>query len=263
MSEYARVTVTPALAAEWLATSKGNRQIKPAAVALLMREIQEGRWVPDSGVIRFDRSGALIDGHHRLKAIVRSSATVDADIARGCSDESRLTIDVGVARSPYDISTMRGDTRSRQWIAALNGARIGHVGMAPRVSIIDYDTLGAALEKGVERAFVLSLIQSAFDHRLPRSGHVAGILAWLLRTEPALRQFAIDVASANGRDGEPAKAVSNYLLRTRATETNNDVVARICSGADSFLSRSKLAHVKVNETALAKFRERAELWWPL
>ena len=71
------VYVTPELAKKWLTMANNfNRPIKQAVVDMYVRQIKSGLWRRTHQGIAFDANGILIDGQHRLMAIVNSGVTV-------------------------------------------------------------------------------------------------------------------------------------------------------------------------------------------
>lgn len=104
--------VTPDQARDWLATSLMNRRLNEKMVERLARDIVEGRWVLNGESIKFDRSGHLIDGQHRLSAIAKSGQPVPVVVVRNLSDFAQQTIDIGVARTVGQIASMAGVSRA-------------------------------------------------------------------------------------------------------------------------------------------------------
>lgn len=100
--------VTPQLAQQYLGKSAGNRNTKKRAVQRYARDMLAGQWDLNGESIKFDRSGALVDGHHRLQAIVMAEKTVRMLVVRGLKPDSMLTIDTGVGRSFADSQTVLG-----------------------------------------------------------------------------------------------------------------------------------------------------------
>lgn len=99
------VHVTPSLAALWLSMSHGNRALSAAYVAehaaALRKAYAEGRtdglFSPDA--ITINTSGALVNGHHRLTAIVRTGVATDMCVCTGMPDEMVSRIDSGRQRT--------------------------------------------------------------------------------------------------------------------------------------------------------------------
>jgi hypothetical protein len=79
----AEEVITPSLAQAYLDSSPGNRKISRARVREYAAMMAAGRWVVTSQGIAFDREGRLINGHHRLLAIIVAGATVVMFVARG------------------------------------------------------------------------------------------------------------------------------------------------------------------------------------
>lgn len=120
----ATVTVTPALAKEWLsARNTNNRNKKPNYITTLSNAMKEGRWIYDGTPIKFDRNGVLSDGQHRLAAIVLSGVSVVLDVVFGLDPAARLVHDTGVPRSTADIvkliSTIPQHTTQTAWFGTI------------------------------------------------------------------------------------------------------------------------------------------------
>lgn len=78
----AEESITPSLAKTYLDSSPGNRKISRARVREYAAMMSAGRWVVTSQGIAFDREGRLINGHHRLLAIIVAGVTVVMFVAR-------------------------------------------------------------------------------------------------------------------------------------------------------------------------------------
>ena len=71
--------ITPELAKEWLKTSIGNRNLKKDVLQGLLAEIADGKWEFNGETIVFDENNTLLDGHHRLTAVVKSDTPCGND----------------------------------------------------------------------------------------------------------------------------------------------------------------------------------------
>lgn len=98
--------ITPAIAADYLKRNRKNRPINKSHVERLKRDIETGRWVPSPQPIVFDIDGDLIDGQHRLTAIVEGGIAVWATVCEGAARESIRSIDMGQTRKPDGILRM-------------------------------------------------------------------------------------------------------------------------------------------------------------
>lgn len=111
-SEYYRemVLVAPETASRWLAASPGNRSTSKGTVSKYARMMGAGRWyITGTDAICFDTNGHLINGHHRLLAVIESGAHVWMEVARNVPAEARDVIDSGKARSFADRKQFEGE----------------------------------------------------------------------------------------------------------------------------------------------------------
>ena len=97
--------VTPAMAAFWLLNNKTNRPMRPVVVASYAAQIKEEQWRLTHQGMCLDCTGALLDGQHRLTAIVQTGISVLMQVSRMTTEESAmaLPLDVGAKRSYSDI----------------------------------------------------------------------------------------------------------------------------------------------------------------
>jgi hypothetical protein len=98
--------ITPAKAAEYLAKNTGNRKPRMGMAAKIARDIEAGKWEVTHQPIAFDCNGRLIDGQHRLQAIILSQRTVSVFVARyerEVNDTMYIPVDEGVKRSHADV----------------------------------------------------------------------------------------------------------------------------------------------------------------
>lgn len=86
--------ITPQQAALWLeGANKRNRPLNHARAQALASAIQRGEWWLNGDAIRFCTSGQLLDGQHRLQAIVYAGQAVRTLVVRGLHPDSFTTID--------------------------------------------------------------------------------------------------------------------------------------------------------------------------
>ena len=106
---YETVRVTVALARRWLQKNHpNNRTLNQNAVDRFVEAIKSGNWDLNHQGIAFDSKGLLIDGQHRLTALV-----VAAD-GMSKADEKKLSVLMSVAHYPEGLNVRfvdRGTTR--------------------------------------------------------------------------------------------------------------------------------------------------------
>lgn len=92
--------VTPIQAATWLESNKFNRKISDVSVLRYARDMAAGQWTLNHQGIAFGDDGVLVDGQHRLMAVVKSGETVKMMVTWGAN---RVGIDELRARSAADV----------------------------------------------------------------------------------------------------------------------------------------------------------------
>lgn len=113
--------ISPEMAEQWLASNTHNRPLRNRQVEFLRGVIQRGEWFLNGDAIRFDETGTLIDGQHRLWAIALSETPVESLVIRGLKRAAQLTIDVGTRRNLADQLRMMGQSNPLNLAAALVG----------------------------------------------------------------------------------------------------------------------------------------------
>jgi hypothetical protein len=114
--------ITPTRAKELLDTNhENNRKIKPAVVQSYKRQMEKGLWRTNTGEgIKIALTGKLINGQHRLEAIIAYGKPVEMLVFRGIPEESMTCIDDGVKRSLTDAMMINGKAVPNQ--SSINGA---------------------------------------------------------------------------------------------------------------------------------------------
>lgn len=111
------VTITPSLAESWLQTNTANRNASRSLINRYARDMAEGRWRFTGDPIRFDVNKVLIDGQHRLLAIVKSGTSLTSPVIYGLPAEARDVIDTGKSRTNSDVLALHGLTNPNRCAA--------------------------------------------------------------------------------------------------------------------------------------------------
>lgn len=110
------IDVTPGIAAEFLLRNHNNRPVKDSRVAQFADMMSRGEWPYTGEAIKFDTNGDLLDGQHRLLAIVRSGVVLKMHVIYGLPREHQLYMDLGTKRTAGDQLGMQ--------LGMLNGNRV-------------------------------------------------------------------------------------------------------------------------------------------
>ncbi|MBT2748371.1 MULTISPECIES: hypothetical protein [unclassified Lysobacter] len=112
------VLVNAVIASAWLHRNSNNRPIRHKAVSQYACDMTGGQWKSTGESIKFSKSGRLLDGQHRLSAIVEADAIIDVVVNTGLEDGSFDVIDTGRHRTGSDILTIDGISLSEARTAA-------------------------------------------------------------------------------------------------------------------------------------------------
>lgn len=118
-----QVIIGPVEAKQLLEENRHNRNLRPSKVDQYARDMIAGNWHASAETIKFDWNGRMIDGQHRLNAIIVANVKVPMMVARGLNPQTQTVIDAGAKRSPADALSFTGMTSNPAVIAA--AARIG------------------------------------------------------------------------------------------------------------------------------------------
>lgn len=114
------VLVTPAVAAEMLKFNTKNRKVRTDHVRRIAEDMKKGRWIDNGDTIAFDENGNLIDGQHRLNAVIMSGITVRMIVVRDLKEQAFAFKDTNcIVRRPADVLDLIGETNTRGLAAAL------------------------------------------------------------------------------------------------------------------------------------------------
>lgn len=98
-----RVKINPKIAAEWLKANRHNRPLSQQHVATLAKQMEEGRWQFNAQPIIVSDTETVLDGQHRLHAVIESGAEIESVVVYGIKEEAFTTIDTGKVRNGRDV----------------------------------------------------------------------------------------------------------------------------------------------------------------
>lgn len=117
------VTMTPELAERLLRRNDNNRRISPSTVRIYANSMREGLWRnPTPEALAIDRDGQLIQGQHRLLALVSAGVTLQFWINYNADPEDYHVLDRGKKRSISDVLAMEGLVSSNHHAAIARAA---------------------------------------------------------------------------------------------------------------------------------------------
>jgi hypothetical protein len=210
--------VTPDQALKWLEEDHVyNRKVRQTVVAKYARDMAAGNWRETHEAIAFDPDGKLIDGQHRLWAIVESKIDgLTLLVAKGVDRDAQAYIDSGLGRTMADRFTL-----------SLNRADITNAEIAVAKALIKGNVRGTMTAAEVFEAYsrhekAITFGVKSFTKKV-RGVTVVPIYtvltrAWYTQPEDKLRRF-IEILTTGMFNDTPGET-SALLLRNWLLERN-------------------------------------------
>ncbi len=253
--------VTPENAADALRTSKGNRSLRPTAIAQMASQMQKGEWALTGEPIIFSLDGSLIDGHHRLTAVVLSGVSILSIVVEGIPQGAFAYIDIGIIRTPGDIFGLAGIVDANNSAAAVRSM----LEYRAAVGSISISALQGA--KNPSKAHLMELWMkdqeqwqeaASLAGRIYKALHASrammtGMVFLFLSVDSKMaRAFCEDVISgAELVEGNPALTFRNNLMRasnTKMAESNRrSLMVKFCQCWNAYRKGQKLMVTRHNE----------------
>lgn len=237
--------ITPEVAAELLAlNAKGQRTISAAAVERYATDMATLDWIFNGAPILISNTNELLDGQHRLSAIIESGESQVVLIVRGVDPMAMATIDAGRKRSYADSLKIRGYANHTA-VAAIN-ARVwywfhGNYGTRGVARVAEPKYLSST-PSNAQKDFWMAQVEQAYEIKIAHAATFAnrayslrrGIstgtygLAWVLLSgiDKDLREkffHELLVESESSKSGYPVQALINRLGRLRPREEFSQV----------------------------------------
>lgn len=223
------VDVTPEIAKGWLAKNPQNRTLRRATVDAYAADMRDGNWLPTHQGIAIDAEGWLLDGQHRLTAVVESGCTVRMLVTRGLAPEvkgKRIStieaVDRGAARTVKDFLKVRG--LSSPFLASAVAAVIAQICAYPdKQGRVTMNQTLAILE--LYREQVEWVGKNEPQAKAFRAATVLGPIAFAHAVAPEATEIFFEglVSGAGLNATNPALHCRNWLMedRTRYNRGNN------------------------------------------
>ena len=239
--------VTPEMAAEWLKNNRLNRPVDRAAVTRLADAIRGGRWMLTHQGPALGADGSLLDGQHRLLAIIAAGIAVPMLVTTNVPRATVGVIDIGGCgvRRPHHVLAMMGVDvlNGTARAAAIAAARIVNGISVTGQDRMDPERLADALRQhGNDAMLVASTIGSAHNRlcQAPSNGALTVLHAIYPKETAAFIEMLRTGEGLTER--HPALAMRDYLTmkyngRQHAGEgrdSRTDLVDRMFGAFDAY-----------------------------
>lgn len=105
--------ITPKIAAGMLEQNTMNRNVSSIQVERYTQAMLSGEWLENGQTITFAEDGTLLDGQHRLLAVIKSGIPTSFLVVRNVPKKAMATIDSGIIRTLAHVLDIKGVPNSR------------------------------------------------------------------------------------------------------------------------------------------------------
>lgn len=207
------ITITPAMATKWLATTKRNRSLSPATVKAYAADMRAGAWKITHQGIGFDVDGALVDGQHRLSAVIEADIPVTMPVTHGLPRDAQDVIDAPRVRTVKDQLELIDGVKNAMGKAAVCKivyALENNVRGSPKLTLHQTRELLTRDSERMDRVYAI-----CWKTPLTAAPFVGGIVFAMGAGEKVF-EFAELVRNGEGlKKGDPAHTLRDFLLMGR------------------------------------------------
>lgn len=214
--------ITPAMAYDMLAKHlkpENQRKQSQSVIDSYARAMRAGQWVLTHQGIAIDENGELVDGQHRLQAIVASGTPVEMLVTTGLSAVTKGghvidAIDRGSERKVGDQLALRHGVANASLYAAVARGVLWLCAASQKLMVGKF-TVGAALQVtehyGAEINYCM---KNRSNEYAVRNSSVVAACAFAMKAHPVqMREFYARLTTDEGHHrGDPALTCRRWLM---------------------------------------------------
>ena len=117
------VYISPAMASAWLNNNRINRKLDMNHVKKYVKILMGKKWIPASGTILRDKYGALLNGQHRLHAVVATGLGIWAYVCDELATEVYYAVDTDQKNRPLEALLPRELSHKKETAGMVNAIR--------------------------------------------------------------------------------------------------------------------------------------------
>jgi hypothetical protein len=217
--------ITPRIATALLEANVDNRKLRESRVAQYADMMKRGLWQLQSDAIAISETGKLLNGQHRLHALVSAGRELFFLVVRGVKDETFGTIDAGMTRTVNDLVARAGVVGASHITPV---AKI-LIALDAGINIFNTEEMALITRHDIEEFTVKNLdeLYWAVSQGRRADAAVDGIrTSWMTFAMLASKKYGHEVVEqfitsviegAGLKSGDPALALRNWLMRQRGS----------------------------------------------
>lgn len=214
------IDITPQMAREILEKNNvKNRDLRQSHVKFIARAMATGTYRTTGQTISFNTRGELVDGQHRLSAIVLANKTVRLLVVTGVSPAAQDGIDCTIPRNTADRLGYAGQEKPKLVAIIINAIRRSVYMTNDKTTPEEENYLVEKYRPGIEWAIASAkyVKQNKF-----MSGAVLGAMVFAYKTNPQLvDQVYKELVSGEIPSKDSLLRFRDYVLTTALHGENN------------------------------------------
>lgn len=222
--------ITPDFARKALQFNTKNRRIDNKTVNRFIGAILRDEWLLNGEAIIFDCNGNLLNGQHRLTAVIAAGKSITSVVVRGVQSGVFQTLDGGKKRSATDVLSLSGYKSSRTLSSAARAIvrlESGHSAFASITSTVIVQTVK---DHPSLTAWVDLFRNSKAEKFLPASFVGAVCLASERHGEEKMTRFFSQVSDGIGLTEKDAALIlrDRFITKSKNERFKDDVALAFC-----------------------------------
>ncbi len=239
--------ISPQLAAEWLQKNISNRPLRRQVVSDYARQMKSNSWVTTHQGICRDSLGNLIDGQHRLQAVVEADVSITMSVTTLDREGTALglPVDVGLKRTYSDVLQIP------KWEVELIRLmfRIAVSNWERRITFPECTMVHDGIKNEIRR-MPPAIIRASCPHRL---GTFLAMMADQSRSIEILQQSAWFVVGSDCSQWWPSVEAMNVTVKKDKRPLHDDA-SRL-----NYVIRWRAAMLQVNKKSTRVHDEQAAI----
>ncbi len=248
--------ITPEIAAQMLMMNVGNRNLRKNHVTKLAREIERGDWIVTHQGIAIAPDGRLLDGQHRLAAIIMSKLPTYMSVSRNADPKSFIVLDQGAKRTISDALGRSSTTVSAlRWAVGFSrsGAPEGNIRATSVTEVAEAaQWFGPHIDRVTASCAVVHKTRTAGTMLFPVALRVA--MGQAEQVLPMWRAFVLlDLPNIQPAVASLLKRLDNGTVSLRAGATNAIIYA--FNAFDPARQQTPLGGIRNAELSISEIRD--------
>lgn len=249
--------ITPDMARVMLGSNTNNRQLRRHRILQYAQQMTRGQWQATGESIKFAKDGTLLDGQHRLEAIVESGIPIEMLVVQDLDLSTFKVIDSGLSRRPADALKMMGVANGSQKAAMIRSYIAAHAGididnthhMTQLITRTDITDFASVNEELIDAAMNAARKVNATCRG---SRPAWGALYMLISNKHGQHEaelFFHSLAEGVGMsEGDPRLAVRNWAMRNNNKTRRGEHLAAFVRGWNAYKSNEQIHILRLPKT---------------